>query len=60
MVRASHVKEERDGVTAGHACGHQMFGAASAWAAVAVKEWLVRTNTQGNVRFYGTPAAEGG
>ena len=60
MQTASPFKEERDDVTAGHACGHHMFGAASAWAAVAVKEWLVRTNTQGTVRFYGTPAEEGG
>jgi aminobenzoyl-glutamate utilization protein B len=60
MQTASPFKEERDDVTAGHACGHHMFGAASAWAAVAVKEWLVRTKTQGTVRFYGTPAEEGG
>ena len=37
-----------------------MFGAASAWAAVTVKEWLVKTKTKGTVRFYGTPAEEGG
>ena len=29
---------------AGHACGHHLFGAASAWAAVAIKEWLVANN----------------
>jgi len=37
-----------------------MFGAASAWAAVAIKEWLVKTGTKGTIRFYGTPAEEGG
>ena len=41
---------------AGHACGHHLFGAASAWAAVAIKEWLDENNVEGSVRFYGTPA----
>ena len=45
---------------AGHACGHHLFGAASAWAAVAIKEWLDENNVEGIVRFYGTPAEEGG
>ena len=45
---------------AGHACGHHLFGAASAWAAVAVKEWIDKNNVKGIVRFYGTPAEEGG
>ena len=45
---------------AGHACGHHLFGAASAWAAVAVKEWMDKNNFKGVVRFYGTPAEEGG
>ena len=45
---------------AGHACGHHLFGAASAWAAVSVKEWLEESNIEGRVRFYGTPAEEGG
>ncbi|MFL2690012.1 MAG: amidohydrolase, partial [Gammaproteobacteria bacterium] len=29
---------------AGHACGHHLFGAASAWAAVAVKDWIIKNN----------------
>ena len=60
MQTASPFKEIRDDVDAGHACGHHLFGAASAWAAVAIKEWLVRTKTKGTIRFYGTPAEEGG
>ncbi|MEL6988779.1 MAG: amidohydrolase, partial [Bacteroidota bacterium] len=43
----------------GHACGHHLFGAASAGAAVAVKEWI-KKNGKGTVTFYGTPAEEGG
>ncbi len=57
----SPFKEVIDNETgAGHACGHHLFGAASAWAAVAVKEWLVKNNVPGTIRFYGTPAEEGG
>jgi hypothetical protein len=33
-----------------------LFGAASAWAAVTVKEWLQDNNIEGIIRFYGTPA----
>ena len=45
---------------AGHACGHHLFGASSAWAAVAVKDWILSENIKGTIRFYGTPAEEGG
>ena len=37
---ASPFKESYKDNTAGHACGHHMFGAGSAWASVAIKEWL--------------------
>lgn len=53
-------KKPRPGVNAGHACGHHLFGAGSAQAAVAVKNWLKATGTKGTIRFYGTPAEEGG
>lgn len=45
---------------AGHACGHHLFGSASTFAAMAVKEWLARSKTPGTIRLYGTPAEEGG
>ena len=45
---------------AGHGCGHHLFGTASTAAAIAVKEWLVATKRGGTLRFYGTPAEEGG
>ena len=48
------------GKTAGHACGHHLFGTASAAAAIAVKDWMKATKTKGTIRFYGTPAEEGG
>jgi aminobenzoyl-glutamate utilization protein B len=45
---------------AGHACGHHLFGAGSTAAALAVKQWLETTRTNGTIRLYGTPAEEGG
>lgn len=45
---------------AGHACGHHLFGAASATAGVAIARWLDESNRSGTVRVYGTPAEEGG
>lgn len=52
--------KESAGAKAGHACGHHLFGTASTAAAIAVKEWLVVNNKEGRIRFYGTPAEEGG
>ncbi len=48
------------GQIAGHACGHNIFGAASATAAMAVKDWMIANKVQGTLRVYGTPAEEGG
>jgi aminobenzoyl-glutamate utilization protein B len=44
----------------GHGCGHHLFGTASTAAAIAVKEWLATNKRSGTVRFFGTPAEEGG
>lgn len=49
-----------DGQTAGHACGHNLFGAGSVAAARAIKQWLDETGRAGEVRVYGAPAEEGG
>ena len=56
------IPERKPRVTgaAGHGCGHNLFGAGSALAAVALKQWLVSQNKSGTIRFYGTPAEEGG
>lgn len=53
-------KKPIDGKPAGHACGHHLFGTASSAAAIAVKDWLIANKKQGTIRFYGTPAEEGG
>lgn len=49
-----------EGKTAGHACGHHLFGVGSVAAAIAVKDWLERSGQTGTLRVYGTPAEEGG
>jgi len=48
------------GKAAGHACGHHLFGTASTAAAIAVKNWMKKNKVKGTIRFYGTPAEEGG
>jgi len=48
------------GKVAGHACGHHLFGTASTAAAISVKDWMTANKAKGTVRFYGTPAEEGG
>ncbi len=42
----------------GHGCGHNLFGAASLGAAVAIKELIQAGKIKGTIRFYGTPAEE--
>ncbi|MCG3145338.1 MAG: p-aminobenzoyl-glutamate hydrolase subunit B [Gammaproteobacteria bacterium] len=44
----------------GHGCGHNLFGVASAFAAITVKDYLMERRLPGTIRFYGTPAEEGG
>jgi len=44
---------------AGHGCGHNLLGTGALAAAVAVKEWLAAGHP-GTLRYYGTPAEEGG
>lgn len=45
---------------AGHGCGHNLFGVGSAAAAIAVRDWMRANSVTGTLRFYGTPAEEGG
>src|SRR5499426_4586121 len=56
--KASPVKEPLEAGAPGHGCGHNLFGAASLGAAVAVKELIAAGKLHGTVRFYGTPAEE--
>ncbi len=43
----------------GHGCGHNLLGAASLGAAIAVKEEIQKGNLSGTVVFYGCPGEEG-
>jgi aminobenzoyl-glutamate utilization protein B len=54
---------DRNPVTAGapgHGCGHNLLGAGAALAAVALKEYMLAHHVAGTLRYYGTPAEEGG
>lgn len=53
-------KKSIEGKVNGHACGHHLFGTASAAAAIEIKNWLAKNKKSGTIRFYGTPAEEGG
>ncbi|OMD84033.1 amidohydrolase [Paenibacillus odorifer] len=44
----------------GHGCGHNLLGAGSLGAAVAVRHYLERSGLPGTIRYYGCPAEEGG
>ena len=44
----------------GHGCGHNMIGAGTLAAAVAVKHYLQANSLTGTIRYYGCPGEEGG
>ena len=51
-------KARADGVTSGHGCGHNIFGAASVGGAIALKELMEKENLKGTLKLFGTPAEE--
>lgn len=52
------IKEAYIAGAPGHGCGHNLFGAGSLGAALAIKELMQQGKIKGTVRFYGTPAEE--
>jgi aminobenzoyl-glutamate utilization protein B len=56
--QASPVKSPLVEGGAGHGCGHNLFGAASLGAALAIKEQIAAGKLRGTIVFYGTPAEE--
>jgi aminobenzoyl-glutamate utilization protein B len=56
--KAKPEKEALINGEAGHGCGHNMFGAGSLGAALAIKELIATGKLKGTIRFYGTPAEE--
>ncbi|UCC83030.1 MAG: amidohydrolase [Gemmatimonadota bacterium] len=53
-----HRAPREDEITAGQGCGHNLFGAGSVGAAIAIKRTMERHGLEGTVRLYGTPAEE--
>ncbi|SHG35159.1 amidohydrolase [Flagellimonas flava] len=51
-------KDPRIDGAPGHGCGHNLFGAASLGAAIAIKEQIEAGKLKGTVKFLGTPAEE--
>jgi aminobenzoyl-glutamate utilization protein B len=58
--KASEVKKEYSKGGNGHGCGHNILGAGSLAAAIAVKEYIKETGIKGTVRYYGCPGEENG
>jgi len=51
-------KPRTDGITSGQGCGHNLFGAASVGAAIALKELMETEDLKGTIKLFGTPAEE--
>src|SRR5258706_14861636 len=56
--KAQATREPLQAGAAGHGCGHNLFGAGSMGAALAIKELIANGKLKGTIRFYGTPAEE--
>ncbi len=56
--KAQPIKEALVTGAPGQGCGHNLFGAGSIGAAVAIKELIQQGKLKGTIRFYGTPAEE--
>jgi aminobenzoyl-glutamate utilization protein B len=56
--KASPVKDPLIPGAAGHGCGHNLFGAGSLGAAIAIKELIEAGKINGTVKFFGTPSEE--
>ncbi len=48
------------GKSAGHACGHHLFGVASVASGIAIKELIAQKKLTGTIKVFGCPAEEGG
>lgn len=56
--KALPTKEPLADGAGGHGCGHNLFGAGSLGAAIAVKELIEQGKIKGTVKFFGTPSEE--
>jgi aminobenzoyl-glutamate utilization protein B len=49
---------EFDALPNGHTCGHNLFGAGSIGAAIALKEAIVKNKIDGTLKLFGTPSED--
>ncbi|MDJ0645203.1 MAG: amidohydrolase [Flavobacteriaceae bacterium] len=56
--KAQPTKEPFAEGAGGHGCGHNLFGAGSLGAAIAIKELIEQGRLKGTVKFFGTPSEE--
>ena len=56
--KAQPTKSPLNEGAAGHGCGHNLFGAGSLGAAIAVKEMIESGKIKGTIKFFGTPSEE--
>ena len=56
--KAQPTKEPLKEGAGGHGCGHNLFGAGSLGAAIAVKELMEQGKIKGTLKFFGTPSEE--
>ena len=47
-----------DGITSGHGCGHNLFGAGSVGAAIALAKVMEEAGLAGTIKLFGAPAEE--
>ncbi len=52
------LEPRQDGVKDGHGCGHNLFGAGSLGAGIALKRVLLSQGLRGTIKVFGTPAEE--
>jgi aminobenzoyl-glutamate utilization protein B len=58
--QATPEKMPVEGKSAGHGCGHNLFGTASVAAGIELKQLIAEKKLSGTIRVYGCPAEEGG
>ena len=56
--KAQPTKEPLNQGAGGHGCGHNLFGAGSLGAAIAIKELMKQGKIKGTIKFFGTPSEE--
>ncbi len=60
LSQTAKPEKEPAGNSAGHGCGHHLFGTASVAAGIELKKYLQDNKLKGTIKVYGTPAEEGG